>query len=79
MKLINRRVGWHVEGKFITTLDAGVSPTVDEMLAYYHLKPSDKRFDELHAPHRYMRVVLLKPNGNFIVTPITSDIKEVTA
>lgn len=79
MKLINRRVGWHVEGRFIAALGAGVAPTLDEMLAYYHLKPGNVRFDGLAAPHRYIRVVLLKPNGNFIVTPITPDINEVTA
>lgn len=79
MKLVNRRVGWHVEGTFIAMLDAGISPTHDEMLAYYHLRPGDKRFDELLAPHRYARAVLLKLNGNFIVTPLTPDINEVTA
>jgi hypothetical protein len=78
MKLINRRVGWSVEGKFIAVLDAGVSPTLDEMLAYYELKPGDARFSELFAPHRYARAVMLKLNGNFIVTPLTPDINEVT-
>jgi hypothetical protein len=78
VKLINHRVGWSVEGRFIGFIKTGVVPTDDEMLAYYHLRPGDARFADHACKFKYTRCVLLKHNGNFVITSITPDITEVT-
>lgn len=78
MKLINHRSSWSVEGRYIGTIHAGTRPTADEMLAYYHLRAGEPRYSGLVAAMRWDRVVLLKPNGNFLIAPITPDISEIT-
>jgi hypothetical protein len=79
MKLTSSRNGWSVTGQYITLIPAGVTPTDDEMLAYWHLKPGNARFAEHARPSRFVRCVLLKHNGNFIIVPLSADISEVTA
>ena len=79
MRFVNRRTGWVAEGKYIGTIAAGVKPTADEVLAYYHLRPGDLRFSGLACAMRWTRIVLLKQNGNFLIAPITPDVSEITA
>lgn len=79
MRLVNRRSGWVVEGKYISTIPSTVKPTADEMLAYYHLRPGDPRFAGLAGVMPWDRIVLLKPNGNFLIAAITPDVMEATA
>lgn len=79
MRFVERRIGWIVEGEYITSIPVGQHLTNDEMLAYYHLRPGDERFAALARASKYMRVVLRKHNGNFIVAPLTPDVTEITA
>lgn len=79
MKFVNRRAGWHVEGKFIALIPAGVCPSDDEMLAYWHLRPGNARFADHAQPWRIGRCVLLKLNGNFLIAPLNPDVMEITA
>jgi len=78
MKFSDRRAGWSVEGTYITSFPAGQHLTEDEMLAYYHLQPGDDRYADLQRASRYVRVVLKKPNGNFVVAPCTPHVTEVS-
>ena len=79
MRLANHRGGWWTEGRFICSIHAGIKPTDHQLLAYWHLKPGDARFADHARAVPYARRVLLKHNGNFVIVPITSDIKEVIA
>lgn len=78
MRLTNPRSGTVVEGKFICIIPAGATPTDDQLLAYWHLKPGDARFADHARPFSVARCVLLKHNGNFVITPLSKDITEVT-
>lgn len=79
MRFVDRRSGWTVDGKFIASIPAGQHLTNNEVLAYFHLHPGDARFADHAHSSRYLRIVLQKPNGNFIIAPITPDVSEITA
>jgi hypothetical protein len=79
MRFTDKKAGWVVEGKFIASIPAGQHLTDDEMLAYYHLQPGDARFADHAKGSRWMRVVLQKLNGNFVIAPINPNVSDVTA
>lgn len=79
MRFVDRRAGWSVNGEYVTSIPAGQHLTNDEMLAYFHLRPGDARFDQHARASRYLRVVLLKHNGNFVIAPINPNVTEITA
>lgn len=79
MRFVDRRAGWSVDGEFVTSFPAGQHLTDDEMLAYFHLRPGDTRFVDHSRASRYLRVVLRKHNGNFLIAPINPNVTEITA
>lgn len=78
MKITDRRCGWAVEGQHVATIQAHAVPTADEMLAYYGLQPTDKKYAELAQPWPHPRYVLKKLNGHFIIVPINPDVYAVS-
>lgn len=73
MKIIDRRCGWQVEGMHLATLKADEPLSAAEMLAYYQITPDGKHYDELIAPTKYDRVVILKPTGAMVIVPMNPD------
>lgn len=74
MKIIDRRCGWSVEGRYTEALPQGVTVTPEQMYAYFGIEPGHRHYDEHSAPNKYDRIVLQKPDGNFVIVPINPDI-----
>ena len=77
MKFVNARAGWITEGMLITIFAANKPVDAHCMATYYGLRPGDQHHDELQRPCKHTRVVLMKPNGAFVIVPTTPFVRQV--
>jgi hypothetical protein len=70
MRIRDTRNGWQVDGQEVGRIPAHMAPTVDEMLAFYELKPGDRKYVEMAQPIPYDRVVVMKLDQSFTIVPI---------
>ncbi len=74
MKITDRRCGWTASGSLMARIPAMVMVNQAEMLSYYGLVPDDKKYHDLARASRFERVVLKKPDGEFLIVPINPDV-----
>lgn len=74
MIVTDRRCGWTAEGEAVATIDAGVPVSMADMLTYYGLTPADKHYASIRKPALYVRVILRRANGGFVIAPINPDV-----
>lgn len=77
MKLANPRAGWITEGILITILAKDKPVDSQCMATYYGLNPGDRHFAQLQRANKHTRVVLMKPNGRFVIVPMTPSVVEL--
>ena len=74
MIVTNPRAEWRLAGQPFVAFHAGTQLSEVEMLTYYGLTPKDKNYAYLAKPSRFMRLVLIRESGSFVIIPVNNDV-----
>lgn len=74
MKVANRVSGWQIEGMFITIFPRDVPLDAQEIRAYFGVDQKSPRFAGLQRASSLDRIVLMKPDNQFVIVPINKQL-----